>query len=320
MEITPQKQCSMLSDMMRIRAFEEEVRKLFANNQIPGMVHTYIGEEAVAVGVCAALSEDDYITSTHRGHGHCLAKGMGMKQMFAELMGKQDGYSAGHGGSMHIAEFSKGVLGANGIVGGGIPIAAGAGLSAQILKNNRVAVSFFGDAAIAQGSFHESINIAAVWKLPVVFVCENNQYGEFTHYTTQHGIKRLSDAALAYGIPGESVDGMDVIAVYKATNRAVERARQGSGPTLLEIVTHRFVGHYEGDPEAYRTEEQIEEARKLDSIAKLQKMLLEVGTITEQDITLMKHQVANEVREAVAFAERSPLPPIESAVEGVFCA
>lgn len=311
-------QLTLFYTMLRVRHFEEKVQELFLNNKIPGFAHVSIGEEAVAAGVCVALSEDDYITSTHRGHGHCIAKGMEFPRMFAELMGKRTGYCRGKGGSMHVADFSRGVLGANGIVGGGIPIATGAALSAQIQMNDRVVACFFGDGAMAQGAFHESLNVAALWNLPVIYVCENNLYGEWTPYTRQHSIPDLSQRALAYGMPGQRVDGMDVLAMYRAATQAIVRARRGDGPSLLECVTFRYFGHYIGDPDPGRTNDEIEKAKMRDPIAQLRHTLLASGALTDQELEQFEHELGDEIADAVAFAEQSDDPEPESAFEDLF--
>ena len=244
---------NLLLTMKKIRIFEEEAVRLFAAHELPGWLHSYIGEEAVASGVCLAMKPSDYISSTHRGHGHCIAKGVSLRKMMAELYGKETGYCLGRGGSMHIADFSKGMLGANGIVGGGIPIATGAALGSQMNKDNKVTVCFFGDGASNQGAFHESLNLASVWKLPIVYVCENNLYAETTPQLDHQAIHNIADRAGAYGMPGDIADGMDVISVYEKAKLAVERARSGGGPTLLECKTYRFRGHWEGVPLPYRT-------------------------------------------------------------------
>ncbi len=311
-------QIALLHTMLRVRKFEEKAQELFLNNKIPGFAHVSIGQEAVAAGVCLSLSEGDYITSTHRGHGHCIAKGMEFPRMFAELMGKRTGYCRGKGGSMHVADFSRGVLGANGIVGGGIPIATGAALSAQIQKNDSVVACFFGDGAMAQGAFHESLNVAALWKLPVIYVCENNLYGEWTHYTRQHSIPDLSQRALAYGIPGQRVDGMDALAIYRAATQAIARARGGEGPTLLECVTFRYFGHYIGDPHPGRTDHEIENAKLRDPIDPLRQALLASGALTDRELALFELGLGNEIADAVAFAEQSDDPEPESAFEDLF--
>ena len=239
--------------MVRIRRFEERAIQLFMAQEMPGFLHSYLGQEAVAAGVCETLEQDDSITSTHRGHGHVIAKGLQLDRMMAELFGKRTGYCKGKGGSMHIADFSCGVLGANGIVGGGIAIATGAALASKLRGTKRVAVAFFGDGATNQGSFHEAANMAAIWQLPVVLVCENNLYAVSTHQARHTRLTDLSERAKAYGFPGRTVDGNDPVAVYEAASEAVQRARRGEGPTLLECKTYKWMGHYIGDPGTYRT-------------------------------------------------------------------
>jgi len=304
--------------MVEIRKFETKVVELFADGMIPGFVHSYIGEEAVAVGACSNLNDDDYITSTHRGHGHLIAKGGRMDKMMAELFGKETGYCKGKGGSMHIADVDLGILGANGIVGGGFPIAAGAGLSAKMRGTNQVAVCFFGDGASNQTTFHEGINLASIWDLPVVFVCENNMYGISLSQKEHQHIKDISDRATAYGIPGVTVDGNDVIAVYEAVKEAVKRARQGEGPTLIECKTYRHRGHFEGDPTVYRSEEEVEQWKKKDPIKRFRKKLLELGNVTEDELNSIDEEVDKMVEEAVEYAKKGKFPEPEKAVEDVY--
>ncbi len=292
--------------------------ELFLNNKIPGFSHVTIGQEAVAAGVCLALEEQDYLTCTHRGHGHCVAKGMDLKRMYAELMGKKTGFCHGKGGSMHVADFKKGVIGANGIVGGGIPIATGAALSAQIQNDGRVCACFFGDGAVAEGMYHESLNVAGLWKLPIVYVIENNLYGEWTHYSKQHSIEDLSLSGVGYGIPGLRVDGMDVLAVYRAAVEAVQRARRGDGPTLLECVTYRYFGHSIGGPKVPRPQAEIDAYKRRDPINTLSAMLIQSGKITQQVIDGWDTDIRQEVADAVTFAEDSPFPAPEEAFEDLY--
>lgn len=308
----------MYVSMLRIRKFEERVVELFAQGKIPGFVHSYIGEEAVAVGACSALEPTDYITSTHRGHGHLIAKGGDLKYMMAELYGKKTGYCKGKGGSMHIADVDLGILGANGIVGAGLPIATGAALSSLMQKNRRVALCFFSDGASNRGTFHESLNMASIWKLPVVFLCENNMYGISMPQRKGMAIEDIADRASAYGIPGVVVDGNDVIAVYEAVKEAVNRARSGGGPTLIEAKTSRWRGHFEGDPQIYRTPEEIEEWRRKCPIRRFEEKLLKMGVLNEDKIKEIREMVAKEVEEAVGFAEESPYPEPEEALEDVY--
>ena len=304
--------------MKRIREFESKAKELFADGRIPGFVHLYIGEEAVATGVCANLEDRDYITSTHRGHGHIVAKGGDLKVMMAELYGKETGYCKGKGGSMHIADASKGILGANGIVGAGHNIAVGAGLSASVRGTDQVCACFFGDGSTNQGTFHEAMNLAAIWKLPVIFVCENNNYGVSMSQAEHMLIKDIAERGAAYGVPGVVVDGNDVIAVYEAAKEAVARARKGEGPTLLECKTYRHGGHFEGDPAKYRPAEEVEAWLKKDPIPRLAAFAKENGILTEKDIKTLDGQVAKEIEEAIAFAEASAYLPVERIVEDVY--
>lgn len=308
----------LYASMYKIRCFEQEAVKLFHNKELPGWLHSYIGEEAVAVGVCASLNRDDYITSTHRGHGHCIAKGADLKRMMAELYGKETGYCKGKGGSMHIADFSIGILGANGIVGGGIPIATGTALASQYLEDGRVTVCFFGDGASNQGGFHESLNLASLWKLPVVYVCENNLYAETTPQADHQPIRDIADRAKSYNMPGVIVDGNDVLAVYEETNKAVERARAGRGPTLVECKTYRYRGHWEGDPEVYRTKEEVKEWKKRDPLKKFKKYLLENDITQSKEISLVEKKIEDEIKDAIKYAQASPLPKPESALEDLY--
>ncbi len=272
----------MYERMMQIRTFEDLAGKNFAAGLVPGFVHLYAGEEAVAVGICTQLSDNDYITSTHRGHGHCIAKGVDIDGMVAELMGKSTGVCKGKGGSMHIADVEKGMLGANGIVGGGIPLACGAALTAKTLGTGGVAVCFFGDGASNQGTFHEGLNLAAIWNLPVVFVCENNGYAESTPVRYHCSASDIANRAGAYEIPGVVVDGLDVFAVYEAAAEAIARARRGEGPTLLETKTYRYYGHFQGDQVTYRTAEELETYKQRDPIQALRSAILERGIATDR--------------------------------------
>lgn len=304
--------------MLRIRKFETKAMNLFAEGSIPGFVHLYIGEEAVATGACANLREDDYITSTHRGHGHIVAKGGDLKYMMAELFGKETGYCKGKGGSMHIADASKGILGANGIVGAGQNIAIGAGLSAQYRGTEQVCICFFGDGSTNQGTFHESLNLASIWKLPVVFVCENNLYGISMSQHKHQAIQDVADRAIGYNIPGVAVDGNDVFAVYEAAKEAVKRARLGQGPTLIECKTYRHRGHFEGDPALYKPTEEEEEWLAKDPIPRMEKFLLDNNILPEDGIEKVNKEIDKEIDEAVEFAENSPEPLPESAVEDIY--
>lgn len=318
MEISRDVLLDMYTRMVKIRKFEEKVAELFAQGKVLGFVHLYIGEEATAVGVCENLEDKDYITSTHRGHGHLIAKGGDLKYMMAELYGKETGYCKGKGGSMHIADATKGILGANGIVGGGFPIAAGAALSAKMRGTDQVAVCFFGDGASNQSTFHEALNIASIWKLPVVFVCENNLYGISMRQDKHQAIKDVADRAIGYGIPGVTVDGNDVLAVYEVAKEAINRARSGAGPTLVECKTYRYRGHFEGDPTIYRSKEEVEEWLAKDPILRLSKHILDNDVATEKELKDIEARIVEEVEEAVRFAEESPYPKEEAAVEDVY--
>jgi TPP-dependent pyruvate/acetoin dehydrogenase alpha subunit len=314
----PERLLQMLHTMLRIRLFEERVLADYMARKIPGFTHSYVGEEAAATGMCAVLGKDDYITSTHRGHGHAIAKGVGLNPLMAELYGKTTGVCHGRGGSMHVADFSLGMLGANGIVGGGFGLAAGAGISIQFRKSNQVAVCFFGDGGINKGTFHEAMNLAAVMKLPVVFACENNQFAQYTAMSRTTSIQELSTRAVAYGIPGITVDGNDVLAVYGAAREAVDRARSGEGPSLVVMETYRFYGHSVGDAEAYRSKDEVAERRSFDPIPRFEKVLLEHKVIGDAERMRMWEEVKTEVEESVAFAVASPDPDPASALDDLF--
>ncbi len=318
MPVEKEKLIGMYQTMVRIRIFEERVSKEFAAGNIPGFVHVYIGQEATATGACANLRPDDYIASTHRGHGHLIAKGGQMERMMAELYGRKSGYCKGKGGSMHIADVDIGILGANGIVGGGIPIAGGAALSAQMRGTDQVVICFLGDGASNRGTFHEGVNLAACWNLPVVYVVENNLYAEKTRISDTSRVPNLSDRASSYGIPDVTVDGNDVMAVYEAVGEAVARARKGEGPTLVECKTYRWHGHYEGDPQTYKPKEEIEEWKMKDPIPVFRKRLLEMKVLTEREAEKIDREVNDEIDRAVKFAEESPFPTPEEALEDVF--
>ncbi len=298
---------ALLRRMMLIRAFEERVRSLFAGGLIPGLVHLCSGQEAVAVGVCSVLRQSDVIASNHRGHGHCIAKGARLDRLMAELMGRRDGYGGGRGGSLHVFDPANGNLGTNGIVGGGIPLAAGAALSAKQLGRDSVAACFFGDGALNQGLLFEVMNMAAVWRLPVLFVCENNGYGEFTaseDVTAGHLLARGE----VFGIASEAIDGMDVLAVQDATTRAVARARSGAGPTFLVCTTYRYSGHHAGDKQDYKSEAEARQWQQKDPIIRLGRRLEDKGLANADRIASLAAEVAAEVSAAVDFARASPLP------------
>jgi len=304
--------------MLRARRFDEAVIDLYASGEIPGFMHLYIGEEAVAVGACAALENGDFITSTHRGHGHCIAKGGDPRRMMAELFAKADGYCKGKGGSMHIACLSLGILGANGIVGGGFPIADGAALSAQTLETGRVSLCFFGDGASNEGSFHEALNLAGVWKLPVVFVCENNLYAQTTPQSEHQGVRDVAARAASYGMPGTIADGTDVLDVFSNVSVAVARARTGSGPSLVECKTYRYRGHWEGDPQPYRTRGEIEEWKKRDCLLSLEERLVRDYGVDRADFERRRTEVDSEIKDAIAYARSCPPPKPEDVLTNVY--
>jgi pyruvate dehydrogenase E1 component alpha subunit len=313
-----EKLIEMYRMMVKIRLFEEKVFELYAQNLVPGTIHLYTGQEAVAVGVCSALRKDDYITSTHRGHGHCIAKGADVKRVMAEILGKKTGYCKGKGGSMHIADFSIGMLGATAVVGAGIPIAAGAGLSIKLRGTDHVVACFFGDGASNQGTFHEGINMAAIWQLPVIFVCENNLYAMGTRQSLVMRIENIADRATAYGIPGVVVDGNDVLAVYEAAFKAAERGRRGEGPTLIECKTYRHRGHSRVDPAKYRPKEEVEAWLAKDPIKRFKEKLIKFNVLTDIEIQQIDKEVAAEIEEAVKYAMESPYPVPEEALEDVY--
>jgi pyruvate dehydrogenase E1 component alpha subunit len=308
----------MYRKMLEIRLFEEKVFDLYGQNLVPGTIHLYAGEEAVAVGVCSNLNVDDYITSTHRGHGHCIAKGADLRRTMAEILGKKTGYCKGKGGSMHIADFAVGMLGATAVVGAGLPIAVGAGLSAKLRKTSQVVACFFGEGASNQGTFHESINMASVWALPVVFVCENNLYAMGTRQSRIMSIQNVADRAAAYGIPGVKVDGNDVLVVYEAARTAVERARAGKGPTLIECKTYRHKGHSRVDSAKYRPKEEVEEWLGKDPLKRFRQAMLGNGILTQTELEHVETEVADEVADAVKFALDSPYPEGKEALENVY--
>lgn len=323
MEIERDKLLAMYRTMRRIRCFEERVRDLSIANEIPGFVHVSIGEEASATGVGAALRLTDRITSTHRGHGHLIAKGARLDRMMAEIFGRRCGYCKGKGGSMHIADFALGILGANGIVGAGLPIATGSALAAVIQGRDDVTVSFFGDGAANEGAFHESLNLAAIWKLPVVFACENNGFGEFTPAQTVTSVADIAVRAQAYGIPGQIVDGNDVVAVHQAAAEAVARARRGEGPTLIECKTYRWEGHVVGEHAMigtgqYRERAEIEQWRARCPIARMEKWLTERGLATADVFEAVAGEVRAEVEAAVEFARASESPDPKEVAEDLF--
>ena len=307
-----------LKKMLQIRYFEEKVSDLLSRDIVKGASHLYVGEEAVAVGAVAAIRGNDYITSTHRGHGHCIAKGGDLKLMLAELCGKATGYCKGKGGSMHIADVSSGNLGATGIVGSNIPVATGAGLSIRLRKTDQVVLCFFGDGAVNTGAFHESVNLAAIWSLPVVYVCENNLYGMSVAVNRAFPFADVADRAKGYNIPSMIADGMDVLDVKKNVSDAVDRARKGEGPTFIECKTYRYYGHSKGDPRAYRTREEEQMWKTRDPIVSFEKKLVEQGTVTQEQVQKLEETMGKEVEEAEKFALNSPYPPVESLLDGLY--
>jgi pyruvate dehydrogenase E1 component alpha subunit len=316
---TNKQSIEMYEKMVRIRAFEEKAVELFLQGKLPGFIHSSIGQEAVSVGACSALSNDDYIISTHRGHGDIIAKGARIDRMMAELFGKQTGYCKGKGGSMHIADLDLGILGATGIVGSGLPIANGAALACQLKGAGQVCLCFFGDGATNTGSFHEALNLAAVWKLPAIFVCQNNLYAESTPQAEHQMIKDVSRRAESYGISGTTVDGNDVLAVYESASQTVERARKGGGPALIECKTYRFLGHYVGDPGTdYRTKEEVEQWKEMDPLIIHRKRLLADGIATEQNVREIEEGIQREIEEAVIFAQNSQDPQPEEALNDIY--
>lgn len=308
----------MLKKMYQIRYFEEEAEQLIIRGKIHGTCHLYVGEEATAVGAIYALRKDDLITSTHRGHGHCIAKGADLNLMMAEFLGKKTGYCKGKGGSMHIADVEQGNLGANGVVGGGIGIATGAALTCKMKRNGKVVICFFGDGAVNQGIFHESVNIASIWKLPVIYLCENNQYGMSMPVKEAFNIQRLSDRKLAYGIDGITIDGNNLIEVFNVTSYFIEKCRSGSGPVLIESLTYRWKGHSKSDAQVYRSKEEVKAWMKKDPIERYKKILLEEGIITPEKDEEIKAEVEKEIGEALRFAEESPFPEPGEVEEDVY--
>ena len=318
MAISKEQMKDMYVKMRRIRDFESTAARLFAEGKIPGFVHLYLGEEAIAPAVCECLRDDDFITSTHRGHGHIIAKGGDLNLMMAELFGRETGYCKGKGGSMHISDRDKGILGANGIVGAGIPIATGAAFASKYKGDGRVAVSFFGDGAANRGTFHEALNMAAAFKLPAVFVCENNLFAISVCARYHMAISDISDRAAAYGMPGYSIDGNDVELVYETTKAAVERARRGEGPTLIECKTWRHRGHYEGDPDDYRTAEEKAEWMQKDPIERLAKRLIEEGICTQAELDAIASDADKLLAEAIDEAEAAPVPSVSALMADIY--
>lgn len=302
------RQREALRRMLLIRRFEEAAEEAYMRGAIHGTMHLSIGQEASAVGACLDLETGDYITSTHRGHGHCIAKGADVARMFAEFFGRETGYCRGRGGSMHIADIAGGNLGANGIVGGGLPIATGAALAIRQQRRAAVVMCFFGDGAVNEGAFHEALNMAGLWKLPVIFVCENNKYGMSVSTERSMAVPRVAERARAYGMPGVRVDGNDLFAVHQAAGAAIARARAGSGPSLIEAETYRLRGHSRSDRNRYRSKEEIEHWRGLDPIPRLERAMRDAGVLDAAGIAALRAEVEAEIAAAIAFAEGSPVP------------
>ena len=316
--LTPPNLRNALLKMYLIRYFEEKAETLYMMGKIHGTMHLSIGQEASAVGACLALRPDDYMLSTHRGHGHCVAKGADMKLMMAEFFGKEVGYCRGRGGSMHIADVDGGNLGANGVVGGGIPIAPGVGLSLKMQKADKVCLCFFGDGANNEGAFHESLNLSSVWELPVVYVCENNQYGMSMAFSRASAVDRISQRAEAYSMPGVTVDGNDLVEVYAAVKEAVDRARAGEGPSLIENVTYRWRGHSKSDRQLYRTRDEVKEWQDRDPIKRLRQKLMGGGLFSEAELDDVSKEATQIIEDSVAFAEAAADPDPATILEGVY--
>lgn len=304
--------------MLKVRRAEERLLDIFAQGKIPGFIHVSIGQEAVAVGVCSQLEPNDYIFTTHRGHGQAIAKGIDLKRFMAEIYGRIDGYCKGKSGSMHIACKEMGIIGSNGIVGGGIPISLGTAFASMFRGEKSVTICFFGDGASNEGTFHESLNLASLWNLPVIFCCENNGWAQFTPQKVYMNLENISKRAESYGMAGVTVDGDDVLKVYEEANKAIERARNGGGPTLFECKTHRWFGHYAGDAQKYRSPKEIQEARGFDPIGKFQKFLMESKFISPEYVNTIEAKIKSEIEEAIAFAESSPIGGIEELFNDVY--
>jgi len=318
MNLPNERLIEMYRKMLEIRHFEQRVYYLFLEGLIPGTLHLYAGQEAVAVGACSALRKDDYIVSHHRPHGLYIAKGGDIKRLMAELFGKKTGCCKGKGGSMHVGDFKVGMPPSIAIVGANVSIAAGMALAFKMKGSDQVVACFFGDGAVNQGMWHEGVNIAAVWKLPVVFICENNFYAASTHISKVLPVKRISDRSSAYSMPGVTIDGNDVLAVYREVSKAVERARKGEGPMLIECLTYRHGGHSRSDPATYRPKEEVEEWLKKDPIPRFRNKLIEMGVLTNRQAEKIEKDVEVEIEEAVEFAKESPFPEPESAIEDIY--
>jgi pyruvate dehydrogenase E1 component alpha subunit len=316
-ELPKNKLLDMYTKMLHIRSFEEKVAYFFSMGMIHGTTHLYVGEEATAVGACAALAEEDLITSTHRGHGHCIGKGIDLNRMMAELLGKETGYCKGKGGSMHIADLSRGNLGANGIVGGGIPLAVGAGLTTKMKNLDRIVLCFFGDGATNQGVFHESLNLASIWKLPVIFLCENNQYAMSLSWRKAMNVDDIAVRAASYGMKSKSVDGNDILAVYEAVREAKEHVRK-DGPFLIVSNTYRIHGHSKSDANRYRTKEEIKQWQKKCPIQRMRHYLEKKGICTPEELDEIEARAQRDIEAAVEYAEESSYPSIDTILDDVY--
>jgi TPP-dependent pyruvate/acetoin dehydrogenase alpha subunit len=303
--------------MLKIRMVEETLMEVFSRGEIPGFIHVCVGQEAAPVALCAHLADSDFIASTHRGHGHAIAKGIHLSSFMAELFGKANGLCLGRSGSMHVADHKIGVLGANGIVGGGIPIATGAAFAAQYRKTGQVTVCFFGEGATSEGVFHESLNLASLWALPIVYVCENNGWAQFTYKDLQTSVQNIADRAASYNIHGVTVSN-DFLRIYDEAGKAVQRARQGKGPTLLEVQSHRIHGHFVGDTQKYRPEEDVKRAREKDCLQEFEKKLLKDKILEQGEKNRIAGEIQDEIEEALAFARKSPLPENSDVVTDMF--
>lgn len=318
MSVTREEKLQFLRTMVRIRAFEDTAERMFLDNKLPGFLHLYSGEEAVATGVCSCLTDQDYITSTHRGHGHCIAKGADINRMMAELLGKQTGYSKGKGGSMHIADISKGIIGANGIVGASMPIACGTAFAQKYRGEKNVSVAFFGDGASNRGTFHESMNMAAALQLPLIFVCENNQFGMSTPFEVASHNKTISQRASAYDMPGYRCDGNDPLAVREVAEKAIQDAREGKGPSLVECLTWRHSGHFVGDSAIYKKPADQEAWLKKDPIVRFEARLMEEDGVGREEIDAIHADAEAEIKAAIEFADNSPYPTIDVMYEDLY--
>lgn len=318
MSVTREEKLQFLRTMVRIRAFEDTAERMFLDNKLPGFLHLYSGEEAVATGVCSCLTDQDYITSTHRGHGHCIAKGADINRMMAELLGKQTGYSKGKGGSMHIADISKGIIGANGIVGASMPIACGTAFAQKYRGEKNISVAFFGDGASNRGTFHESMNMAAALQLPLVFVCENNQFGMSTPFEVASHNKTISQRASAYDMPGYRCDGNNPLAVREVAEKAIQDAREGKGPSLVECLTWRHSGHFVGDSAIYKKPADQEAWLKKDPIVRFEARLMEEDGVGREEIDAIHADAEAKIKAAIEFADNSPYPTIDVMYEDLY--